>query len=64
MSYTNGGSLFYLIGTGPAPTHTTRSATAGRSGHDKLECSDKSNHLHTSDTVTIATEVNSLFNLD
>ena len=64
MSYTNGGSLFYLIGTGPALIHTTRSATAGWSGHDKLECSDKSNNLYTSDTVTITTEVNSLFYSD
>ena len=64
MSYTNGGSLFYFIGIGPAPTHRTRSATVGWSGHDKLECSDKSNHLYTSDTVTITTEANSLFYLD
>ena len=40
----NGGSLFYLNGTGLAPTQTICSATAEWSGLDDLECIGKSNH--------------------
>ena len=45
ISGKNGGSLFYLNGTGPAPIQTPCSATAEWSGLDDLECIGKTNHL-------------------